>query len=520
MSAKTFCRPGSFFEVVPIGLQVTLQYSSKGLLEKVFIGYNAMKSESGKELLSSIKANKLVPPSIQTKGGTTWVEGVFYTDTVISESGLSPYCNNHEMISGIIENTIPVQFYAGRVESLAASFQGFNVIRNWLQMNNFNILPGFLMPAGVNNEGIMNMIFDKNYPFTRKSVSGYMIFDTNDQRYKPLNNRQRLVKKVMKFRDVNGYIRATIQTTDGDITVPYSDVVKFNINANTLIHLDVKGKIIDSELTDAKKRDKRSSKLTCDICGKPFNVPLSGSVRCTDPHCSSNLYQDICHMLNTFNLPGMSGDRFEEVIKSKEVTTLTDVLLLPEYHDLHLELTLAKVVEGCVPVAICPSTTVFSLLANTCNNSLKNLEYYIQNPDKIATELTIKNVFVANLIKWLNDSYNVLTLQTLLYSPQITLLTTSKKFDGAPIFRGQYIFVTGDFEHGPLSEIIAIISSYDANVVTEYSPEVKLAVVGDHMSSIDGKSLSECKASGIKVWSESEFFAHFGIDEDLKTNLL
>lgn len=520
MSAKTFCRPGSFFEVVPIGLQVTLQYSSKGLLEKVFIGYDAIKSESGKELLSSIREHKLVPLSIQTKGGTTWVEGVFYTDTVINESGLSPYCNNSKMIEGIILGTLQVSFYAGRVESLAASFHGANIIRNWLQMNNFNVLPGHLMPAGLNRDGIMNMIYGSSYPFTRKMISGYTVFDVKDTYYVPSNNKQKLVKKVSKFRDTNGYIRARIQTDDGEITVSYSDVVKYNINANTLIYLDVNGTIIYSELTDDKKRDKRTNKLTCDVCGKPFHVSLTGPVTCSDAHCPSRLYPQICRMLSVFELPGMSEGRFEEVIKCKYVTTLTDVLLLPEYHDLHLKLTLAKVLEGCIPADVCANKSTFTLLANSCNNSVKTLDYYLQNPDKIATELSVANLFVSNIMNWLKDGENVLTLQTLLYSSQIELTDVVKKFDGAPIFRGQYILVTGDFYHGQLSEIVSIISSYDANVVTEYCPEVKFAVVGGHRSNIDGKSLNDCKLAGVRVWEELEFFNHFGIDEDLKTNLL
>lgn len=520
MSAKTFCRPGSFFEVVPIGLQTTLQYNSKGLLEKVFIGYSAMKAESGKELLSAIKENKLVPLSIQTKGGTTWVEGVFYTDTVIAESGLSPLCNNRQMIDGIINNTLNTEFYAGRVESLAASFTGSNVIRNWLKMNNFEVLPGHLMPAGVSNEGIMNMIYSKSYPFARKMISGFIVFDLKETYYISLNNRQLIVRKVSKYRDANGYIKATLHTDTEQKVVSYTDVVKFNINANTLIHTDVHGRIMFAELTDNKKREKRSNKMNCDICGKSFSIPLTGLVRCDDAHCPSNLYQDICHMLSVFEIPGMTQDRFEEVIKQKDVRTITDVLLLPEYADLHLELPLCKILEGIVPVTVCADRTTFTLLANSCNNSVKTLEYYLNNPEKIETELSANSIFIMRLIAWLKDPENVLNIQTLLYSSQITVLDRAQKFDGAPIFRGKYILVTGDFLHGQISEIVSIISSYDANVVTEYSPKVKMAVVGQLMSNVNGKALNECKLAGIEIWEEMEFFNHFGIDEDLQKNLL
>lgn len=520
MSAKTFCRPGSFFEVVPIGLQTTLQYNSKGLLEKVFIGYDAIKEESGDELLSAIKENKRVPFSIKTKGGTTWVEGVFYTDTVIAESGLSPLCNNRQMIDGIIHNTIETNFYAVRVESLAASFSSSNVIRNWLQMNNFEIVPGHLMPAGVSIEGVMNMIYNKSYPFERKMISGFMVFDLKETYYTPMMNRQLIVRKVSKYRDVNGYIRAILHTDTGTKSVSYTDVVKFNINANTLIHTDSHGRIIFAELTDNKKREKRSNKMNCDICGKPFSIPLTGLARCDDVRCPSNMYQDICHMLSVFELPGMSAERFEEAIKGKDVRTITDVLLLPEYADLQLELPLCKILEGIVPVTICSDSTVFTLLANSCNNSVKVLEYYLNNPEKIESELSANSIFIMRLIAWLKDPENALNVHTLLYSPQITILDRVKKFDGAPIFRGQYILVTGDFLHGQLSEVISIISSYDANVVTEYSPKVKMAVVGQMMSNVDGKALNDCKLASIKIWEEMEFFNHFGIDEDLQTNLL
>ena len=38
MFAKTVCKPGAFLSVVHVGLRATLQYSAKGLLEKIFIG--------------------------------------------------------------------------------------------------------------------------------------------------------------------------------------------------------------------------------------------------------------------------------------------------------------------------------------------------------------------------------------------------------------------------------------------------------------------------------------------------
>ena len=91
MFAKTFCKPGSQVCPVPAGLQVTLQYSAQGVLEKIFADYSKENNVTDK-LLSKVQSVKGLTSIIPIRGGTTWVYGVFHTDTIYPVSGSIPQC--------------------------------------------------------------------------------------------------------------------------------------------------------------------------------------------------------------------------------------------------------------------------------------------------------------------------------------------------------------------------------------------------------------------------------------------
>lgn len=523
MFAKTFCKPGAFLTVVPVGLRTTLQYNSNGLLEKVFVGYEeTARTNVSDVMLPILKSSKLVPLTIPTKGGTTWVKGVFYTDKLFNTSGVLPMCIENDILEDMKTNPSSYRFYAGNVYSLAASFQAVMTIRNWLSMAKFEVLPGFIIPSNLTNEAFNRMVFTNRYPFKLPIFSGYMIYEGNKFRYLPLNMSQVVVTRVSRFNDENGYIKANLSTgsRDDNMTVQYTDVIKFNIHTNTLLVRNSKGKIMYSMTTDSKKRDKRSNKLTCSVCGKVFFAPESGPVTCDDEHCRSRLYPQVNHFLKTLNLPEMSSERFNALINSGDLICLTDVLLLDEYRELDIITTLDKLIQSVVPVEVCSDSTIFTMFANRCSNSVTTLKYYLDNPSRLVTDLNINSIFVRRLVKWLSDGYNITTLTTLIESSQVKLLSTFKKFDGAPIFRDKVILITGKFLHGELSDIVGILQSYEAKVVTQYEPGVHCLLVGGHMENIDGKVIHDAKSANIPIFGELEFFNQYGIDEDLETNLL
>lgn len=522
MFAKTFCKPGAFMYIVPVGLRATLQYNAKGLLEKVFVGYGDTKVNISEDLLSKLGSSFIVPSTIPTKGGTTWVEGVFYTDKEFFDEGTLPMCIEPSIIKDMKKDLSGYTFYAGHVASLAVSFTSLIAIRNWLNMSAFKTLPGHLIPGELTNESFMQMVSATRFPFKFPLISGYMIYDGPNFNYAPINLTQVVASKVTKFVDENGYIKAKVNTGDSSNTLvaQYTDVIKFNINAKSSIVRTSSGKIVYSTCTDNKVREKRTNKLTCSICGKPFTAPVSGPVRCADEHCRSRIYVDVCHFLDTLSLPGMTADRFSELITSDQLLCLTDILLLPEYKELKIETTLDKLLQAVVPLEVCADATVFTMFINSCNNSLQTLKYYLDNPNKIATDMNINSIFAKRLSKWLSDGYNVTTLETLIESGQISFVTTTKKFNGAPIFRGKTIMITGNFHHGSMREVMSILESYEAKVVTQYDSTVNCIIVGQTKENVDGGAIHSGRSNNIKIFDEADFFTTYDIDADIAANLL
>lgn len=519
--AKTVCKPGAFLTVVPVGLLTTLQYNSNGILEKITLGYDSTDTKNiTDKLIGPIKESKIAPLTIPTKGGTTWITGVFHTERQFFNEGNLPNCLYESILSDIQNNAKDYNFYAGAVESLASSFKSVMTTRNWLSMSKFNVLPGFLIPADLNNDGFEKMVNTERYPFKYPLISGYIIHQSGEFKYCPLNLIQSVVTRVTKYLASDGSVRATLASDLKFSDVNYSDVIRYNIHPNTAIIEKADSKIIYSSPVDNKKRDKRSDKLTCTVCGKTYIASKSGQVICDDIHCRSRLYPHICHFLKVLNLPEMEFNRFKQLIKDNEILCLTDILILPEYRELEIVRPLAKLIESVVPVDVCADSSVFTVLASRCSNSAKTLKYYIDNPIRIASDLDINSLFMHRLIEWLNDGYNVTTLETLLEADNITVETQSKKFDGPPIFRDKTIAITGNFKHGDMNEIISILQSYGAKVVTQYDSSVGCLIVGDLKEHIDGKIIKQVKSAGVPIFDESQFFSTYDIDSDLTSNNL
>lgn len=519
MYAKTFCKPGSFMTVIPAGLQTTLEYDRKGKLTKVYVGYDELeRKDVTDKLLESVR--NCVPTSIHLTDGNSFVTGVFYTDTIIPVSGNLPDCTDTAMIEGIINNTIDVQFYAGNIVSFATKFGGANPVRNWLQMAGFNLLPGYLVPANLTPAAFENLVYNQMYPFRKEAITGYIFYEGFDVTYHQNNISQHIVKKVQKFLNVNGQVKASIVCEDNTLEVNYSDIIKFNINAETLITIGIDGKIARADVTDNKKRDKRSANLTCEICHKPFTAPQAGVVECDDLHCPSHLYGQIAKMCKVLNLPELSESDFLKDIKDNTIRSILDVFSLPNYRELKLTITLGQALNACIPASVCADENIFTMFANTCNNSIDTMRYYIDHPQQLVNDLSIRNLFTMRLIEWLSDDYNAAELTAFIQLDNITIDSQSKKFDGAPIFRDKTVAITGKFRHGSLDEVSAIIRSYSADVVTTLTDKVQAVVVGSLHEDINGGIVSQARDRNIPVFEEDDFFLHYGIDEDLQMYLV
>lgn len=523
MFAKTVCKPGAFMTVVPNGLLTTLHYNAKGTLDRITFGYEENNPVSlDSKLSDAIKQSGVVPRAIKVLGGRTEVLGVIHTDELSFCSGKLPDCDREALCSKFIEKKGQgFKFYGGHVSSTAVAFNGIQSIRNWLDMFKFNQLPGYIVPAGVTPQATEKLVLSR-YPFKYPLVSGFMFHEMGQFRYISAGVNQAVIKSVSRFNDMYGHVKAKLTLVDAEpLEVHYSEVIKWNLNAKTAIwYLDNNSKLLGAEPTDNKVRDKRISRLTCEVCGKQFNATLSGTVTCDDPHCPSHLYTQIQKFTKVLDLPTMGYEVFEDVIKNKQMLCLTDLLLLPSYEDCRIKTTLAKLLEAVVPTITCPNAEIFTLFANRCGNSWKTMKYYIDNPLKLVNDLNIQTPFTARLMSWLSDGYNVTTLETLISSEQIEIVTSTKKFDGAPIFRGKKIAITGKFLHGDVGEIISILESYSAKVVTQFDTTVNCVIVGHLKQDVDGQMIQSARASHVPVFEERQFFAQYEIDADLKSNLL
>lgn len=522
MFAKTVCKPGSYLCVVPVGLLATLQYSSRGVLEKITIGFEENPKPLSKDILDTIKSNKLVPLSIPITGGTTWISGVFYTDKEFYDEGTLPGCIENSILSDIKQNPRGYTFYAGHVDSLAASFTAIMTTRNWLNMSKFKTLPGYIIPYNLSEESFCKMINTNRFPFKFPLISGYMIWEGSEYTYYPIMLSQFIAHRVVKSMDEYGYITGNILNKESLIALntKYSDVIYYNIQASSNVVCTSKGKIVYSKSTDNKSRDKRSNKLVCSICGKEYTAPTSGKVQCDDVHCLSRSYPDICHMLRVLKLPELSYDKYLKYVKQGDITYILDVLLLPEYSNLDIEATMSTLLRAITPLEVCRDDSVFTLVADRCSSSAKTLMYYIEHLDRLHTEIGLSSGQARRWIEWLSDGYNSVLVKTLLEYSNIHIIDNKQKFDGAPIFRGKQIAITGKFRHGGLDEVISILRSYSADVVTDVSNSTDCLIIGEFKENIDGKSVQYAKSAGIPIFDEDDFFDKYDIDSDLAENLL
>ena len=521
MFAKTVCRPGSYVVIVPVGLLTTLQYNANGVLEKVFQGYGDTKVNITDTVFDSVKQLDSVPISIPIKSGTTWVEGVMYSATMHTSTGVLPACVEGDVIKDIISGH-PVTFYAGNVDSLAASFRGLLTVRNWINMAGFNELPVYMISSDMTNESFMKMINTSSFPFVFPLISGYLIFNNTSVNYHHLDLTQYIVKDTEKRVDVDGYIKLNVTDSDGCTHIyHYSDAVTYNIYKGACIVSDRWDTILFS---DSKKKllgnSVVSNKLTCDFCGNTFVCPAVGPVCCSDEHCSSLMYSAICQMLHTWELPMLEKDKFSSYLTSETLTILTDVFLLPEYSECTVSIPLAKFLQGVVPITTCADSTIFSKLATLCRNNTKTLLYYIQNPRRLEEEIGFHSIMLDRLLAWLSDPYNQSTITTLLDSKQLILMESDKKFEGAPIFRGKHIAITGTFSHGDLLEVASILKSYDADVTIGLDACSDCLIIGQMNENNDGRSITEARNRNVATFSEDTFFGQYDIDADLASNLL
>lgn len=524
MFIKNLLKPGDYLMPVPAGISITIEYDYEGRICKCYKGWQNDKELLDNDFVKVLRGADIVPNKIAVVGGKTDIAGVLYTGKyTLSNSGDLPSCISSDLINVFISDPNSFSFFAGNIDSMATTFRGSNPIVNWLSMNGFKPLPAIIVPANLSKSAMQKLLVDKRFTdlYNSTIIANYMIYRGGELLTAETGLNQFVVSRVNKFIDDNGYIKAKLSvkgSSDNFRIFNYSDIVRFNINTNSLVVVDADNEIVFSTPTDNKSRDRRSKSVTCDVCGRPFMLPDSGLACCPDEHCKSKWLFSINKLLRTFKLPEMTRARFDKVIS--DVVQISDIFALDEYKDCKISATLSDILVGLMPVDSLLVTKTAKKLASKCKNEKKAFIYYINNPQYIADDLNMVPAECKLVVDWLSDIYNQQDVESILDLPNIEIAAEGKSFDGPPIFRGKTIMITGKFHHGANRDIEAILRSYSADVVTELTPSVSCILIGDILEGIDAKSVRYCRNNNIPVMTESKFFNQYDIDSDLAENLV
>lgn len=518
MFVRNLLQAGDYVTLVPVGIPITLQYGEKGTLQKVFRNHDvAAREELSNSVMADLLKAKQVPHKISIQGGTTWIEGVLYTEDLITDPGELPECIYDTAIAYHHTDSDRFEFYAGNVESLAQNFNGALAVNQWLQISSFKVLPGFVISAATTEENFLTMI-QRDYPFTYPLVSNYIVFRNGQVLHMSTGLSQCIIASVDQVVDESGVIRASVTTTDNlNRIITYSDIVKHHVSKDACIVSASDGRIIFSDSEEVI-----DTTIICSCCKKKLTIPHDSSTlfKCSDTQCNSVLYPRVKQMLEYFELPGMTYEEYKDYSdKVGTIFSIPDIFDIDMYKEAEIRLPLTQVIRAIIPKSILPGKTQIAQLCDACTNSKDTLLYYLQHADKMKVELGLDVHTFMRLYKWLLSPENVSDVVELLKLPNLEIVASDCKFDGAPIFRDKTIAITGTFKHGSLSDIQAIFESYDAKVVTSYADNIDCVVLGDINENIKGMLVHHAKEQGVPIFSETQFFKQYDIESDMAENL-
>lgn len=519
MNMRNLLNAGDYVVPIPMGIHLTLQYNSSGNLQKVYMGYTQDRSDCTDKLMDLLINNNLIPAKIHIVNGTSWIYGVLYTGFHSSKSGTLPNAVESDLASEFINNPLNFNFFAGNIESTATTFVGASAVRRSLALARFRVLPGWMIPCNFTNEIVHEWITSPQYTFM-PIITDYIIFHKDNISIKSACLNQFFVDSISKYVDDNGYVKSevTLKESDMKLCMDYSEIVKWDIHTGSLVIIDTEKTIIFCK--NKIKVKKYDSIITCSYCGKRYEIPTDGLVVCPDIHCPSRLMRNIIQFIRVLKLQMFDSTTISNWLKSKTVTCIPDLLLLDEYKDKTVDISISELLSAMIPSALIAHEDLYAAFAIACSNNEQTLKYYINHPCEISNDLGLHHIELNKLIAWLSDGCNASDLVSILDSPQINIVATKAKFNGAPIFRNKRIFLTGKFIRGSINDIASILQSYSATVTTQFSNLVDCVLVGGLHEEVDGKAINFAKAMNKPVFDENDFFARYEIDADIKANLV
>lgn len=515
---------GVYAQPVPVGLQVTLNYSDKGILTKVVY-------ENGKDVVDipfdvvvKLMSAKVIIQRLDMYKAACQVFGVLVAPPssykFTKTTGKLPECFYERLIKTAKSNPDLFKFYALDLKATGSQYLASVAAHNRLSMMKFDVIPGIAIGASTNFKSI-EVQFNKTIAAIIPELpilSGIYLHDRAIQLVSA-DLRCIVINKFEPVLDVNGYVHGKMNCNlsnigEAEIVVPYSQVVKYQISSGCFAIIDIDNNI---QYVSQPKMFSRvaSPTITCPICGKKYTVPVnSRTVSCEDIHCPSKLYPQICRMISKLGLAEMLQDQFTEYVKEGKIKKLQDVLNLPENSRADVTTTLSNLIEAITPISLVAGD--MDAVAKFVHQSASNtaVSYYVHNPEKLTSDLKVSKQFGQRFKEFFSDPYNVETYDAFIELPEISVVNPKKKFDGDLIFRNKLICLTGDFKHGSYDDIISIMGSYAGTCAVEFTPQVSFVLVG-HFGTPDPYIIERAQAYNKPIYAELEFFRAYQIDKDL-----
>lgn len=521
MNGRNFLSSGNYVIPVPIGLPITLQYNANKILERVYRGIISgaamLLPDVSDQLLPALLGNHTVPAQLTTGDGTTWVQGVLYTSNPVLSAGKLPESLWNKGIAQYLTTPSMYNFFAGGFQTTYEMAAGAAAVRRWLASSGFNVLPGSIVPADVQSDTLHKMFDVPSYQFAADIASMYFIYDLHGVTIVRTNFLLHCVQAVEQVYDSCGFLYADVELYNQweDLRWGLNTIWQHNLHPTNHIVVDAD----TSELIYVfPSLIPTPNNCVCRFCGKPLKFTQSQPAMCENPQCCSVMYPHIQQLLSVLSLPELSFESYKTLTKASAILDILDVFKLPEYSTQLISVDLVTALAAIIPQHVAQRSSL-SILINHCNNSPATLQYYLDHPQDISTDLVSSGAKLSELNEWLHNDINLNRVKSLLALPTLQLTEIIRKFDGPQIFRDRTILLTGKFRHGDHAEVAAILRSYGANIVYDTTSQVDGVVFGSLMENVDGSVLKYARAHSIPIMEEDGFFAEYDIDSDIAQNL-
>ena len=497
---------------VPLGLDIVVQYNERGIIQKVYRGFDKSDDISN-DIMYILTSNNIVPSSIRIKGGTTWVYGVLHTnvDLPLIGSGKLPDVNYSVYIKAFIKSPSDFIFYACNVDSFAVVFNGGDIkSRAWMTSEKFEVLPAYLIPTNITGDKFEHMVNNNLYGFRFPLIMGLYIYINGVMTYQSTSLYQLKVSKMeTEIRD-NGDIIDVLHSDDG------SRILYVNKSLTNKMGVGKKSVVIYADenpneiLHNYVKVKEPQTTIVCPTCGSIINMPLFGAVQCPDENCPSLLYSRAERLLGVLNLPSISKEKFDKNVKKISDFRLIDIFKFTEYEDVEVEVTLEDALRSVVPAIVLPGKNAYKIFVSKCNFSIESVEYYIEHSDKFWEDLDLDRNVYSKLYHWVREESHRTDIFDVLHNSHIKI--KNRNTSAAPmVLQDSLIYITGVFDCGTYEYVSELLGQYGASVTTEYGSAVSCVVIGNIPDNIYGPAIQAAKDRGILIFTESQFFSCFGI---------